>query len=194
MFNRPQSSEGSTEIFIRASGPAAVSEPGDQRHLAGEDLGTRHQVPHNTSLQVCTLLLIPLRFSTCNCLSDSKSEEDEEEDVDSDEGENEVEGDEVEKWPRSGTGASKRKLETTQYPDFMAKRFSAFQPYRDATLQKWYDKTRLTTGKNNKVMERSFITMYRTCVYTRLSFHPSVYSSIHISTPPSILSSIGPCF
>ncbi|KAK2816555.1 hypothetical protein Q7C36_022826 [Tachysurus vachellii] len=91
----------------------------------------------------------------------SKSEEDEEEDVDSDEGENEVEGDEVEKWPRSGSGPSKRKLETTQYPDFMAKRFAAFQPYRDATLQKWYDKTRLTTGKNNKgfgAFERNILT------------------------------------
>ncbi|XP_060719716.1 protein AATF [Tachysurus vachellii] len=68
----------------------------------------------------------------------SKSEEDEEEDVDSDEGENEVEGDEVEKWPRSGSGPSKRKLETTQYPDFMAKRFAAFQPYRVASRTVWH--------------------------------------------------------
>ncbi|XP_017315376.1 protein AATF isoform X2 [Ictalurus punctatus] len=89
----------------------------------------------------------------------SKSEEDEE--VESDEGENEDDGDEEEKRPAGRSGPSKRKLETTQYPDFMAKRFAAFQPYRDATLQKWYDKTRLTTGKNNKgfgAFERNILT------------------------------------
>ncbi|ROK23421.1 Protein AATF [Anabarilius grahami] len=47
-------------------------------------------------------------------------------------------------------GPPKRKLEMAEYPKFMAKRFAAFLPYRDATLQKWYDKTRLTTGKSNK--------------------------------------------
>ncbi|XP_051748866.1 protein AATF isoform X2 [Ctenopharyngodon idella] len=47
-------------------------------------------------------------------------------------------------------GPPKRKLEMADYPKFMAKRFAAFLPYRDATLQKWYDKTRLTTGKSNK--------------------------------------------
>ncbi|XP_058238561.1 protein AATF isoform X2 [Hemibagrus wyckioides] len=89
----------------------------------------------------------------------SKSDEDEE--VDSDEGENEEEGEEEEKRPASRSGPTKRKLETTQYPDFMAKRFAAFQPYRDATLQKWYDKTRLTSGKNNKgfgAFERNILT------------------------------------
>ncbi|XP_075874439.1 protein AATF [Nelusetta ayraudi] len=49
-----------------------------------------------------------------------------------------------------GGGAPKRKLEMAEYPDFMAKRFAAFQPYRDATLQKWHDKTRLTTGRRSK--------------------------------------------
>ncbi|KAL4647192.1 protein AATF [Arapaima gigas] len=44
----------------------------------------------------------------------------------------------------------KRKLSMADYPDFMAKRFAAFQPYRDATLQKWHDKTRLTMGKTGK--------------------------------------------
>uniref|UniRef100_A0AAQ4RFT3 Apoptosis antagonizing transcription factor n=1 Tax=Gasterosteus aculeatus aculeatus TaxID=481459 RepID=A0AAQ4RFT3_GASAC len=47
-------------------------------------------------------------------------------------------------------GAPKRKLETAEYPDFMAKRFAAFQPYRNATLQKWHDKTRLIMGKSSK--------------------------------------------
>lgn len=46
--------------------------------------------------------------------------------------------------------APKRKLEMAEYPDFMAKRFATFQHYRDATLQKWHDKTRLTTGRRSK--------------------------------------------
>lgn len=49
------------------------------------------------------------------------------------------------------TGPPKRKLEMAEYPDFMAKRFADFQPYRDATLQKWHDKTQLTMGKSSKV-------------------------------------------
>ncbi|KAG7314502.1 hypothetical protein KOW79_021805 [Hemibagrus wyckioides] len=92
---------------------------------------------------------------------DTSSKSDEDEEVDSDEGENEEEGEEEEKRPASRSGPTKRKLETTQYPDFMAKRFAAFQPYRDATLQKWYDKTRLTSGKNNKgfgAFERNILT------------------------------------
>nr|XP_023823270.1 protein AATF isoform X2 [Salvelinus alpinus] len=48
------------------------------------------------------------------------------------------------------TGHPKRKLEMAEYPDFMAKRFADFQPYRDATLQKWHDKTQLTMGKSSK--------------------------------------------
>lgn len=46
--------------------------------------------------------------------------------------------------------APKRKLEMAEYPSFMAKRFATFQPYRDTTLQKWHDKTRLTTGSRSK--------------------------------------------
>ncbi|KAK2836020.1 hypothetical protein Q5P01_016504 [Channa striata] len=55
----------------------------------------------------------------------------------------------------------KRKLEMAEYPDFMAKRFAAFQPYCTTTLQKWYDKTRLATGKSNKgfgAFERNILT------------------------------------
>ncbi|CAB1352794.1 unnamed protein product [Coregonus sp. 'balchen'] len=52
--------------------------------------------------------------------------------------------------PAVETGPPKRKLEMAEYPDFMAKRFAAFQPYRDATLQKWHDKTQLTMGKSSK--------------------------------------------
>lgn len=57
--------------------------------------------------------------------------------------------------------APKRKLEMAEYPDFMAKRFAAFQPYCNATLQKWHDKTRLTMGKSTKgfgAFERNILT------------------------------------
>ncbi|XP_026068271.1 protein AATF-like isoform X2 [Carassius auratus] len=67
--------------------------------------------------------------------------------------ENEMEtGDDgqVEEQEAVRNGPPKRKLEMAEYPNFMAKRFAAFLPYRDATLQKWYDKTRLTTGKSKK--------------------------------------------
>uniref|UniRef100_A0A3P8UCF1 Apoptosis antagonizing transcription factor n=1 Tax=Amphiprion percula TaxID=161767 RepID=A0A3P8UCF1_AMPPE len=78
--------------------------------------------------------------------------ESEDEEIISDEGEQES-------VPQSG--APKRKLEMVEYPDFMAKRFAAFQPYRDATLQKWHDKTRLTQGKSSKgfgAFDRSILT------------------------------------
>lgn len=55
----------------------------------------------------------------------------------------------------------KRKLEMAEYPDFMAKRFAAFTPYQNATLQKWNDKTRLTMGKSSKsfgAFERNILT------------------------------------
>ncbi|XP_040280127.1 protein AATF [Bufo bufo] len=43
----------------------------------------------------------------------------------------------------------KRRLEVKDYPEFMAKRFADFQTYRNNTLQKWHDKTKLT-GKISK--------------------------------------------
>ncbi|KAJ8348678.1 hypothetical protein SKAU_G00272670 [Synaphobranchus kaupii] len=55
----------------------------------------------------------------------------------------------------------KRKLQMSEYPEFMAKRFAAFQPYRDATLQKWHDKTRLSMGKMGKgfaAFDRNIVT------------------------------------
>ncbi|XP_029939039.1 protein AATF [Salarias fasciatus] len=61
-----------------------------------------------------------------------------------------IDGDgEAEASPRE-VRPPKRKLEMAEYPDLMAKRFAAFRPYCDATLQKWHDKTRLTTGKGGK--------------------------------------------
>ncbi|KAI3368109.1 hypothetical protein L3Q82_007848 [Scortum barcoo] len=62
----------------------------------------------------------------------------------------EIDSDEGEVGSEREAGAPKRKLEMAEYPDFMTKRFAAFQPYRDATLQKWHDKTRLTMGKSSK--------------------------------------------
>ena len=37
------------------------------------------------------------------------------------------------------------------YPSFMAKRFADFTVYRNRTLQKWHDKTKLASGKLGKV-------------------------------------------
>ncbi|CAI9162584.1 unnamed protein product [Rangifer tarandus platyrhynchus] len=47
-------------------------------------------------------------------------------------------------------GPAKRKLETEDYPSFMAKRFADFTVYRNRTLQKWHDKTKLASGKLGK--------------------------------------------
>ncbi|XP_049586603.1 protein AATF isoform X2 [Syngnathus scovelli] len=47
--------------------------------------------------------------------------------------------------------ASKRKLDMSNYPEMASKRFAAFRPYRDATLQKWHDKTRLSSGKGGNI-------------------------------------------
>ncbi|XP_077391483.1 protein AATF [Festucalex cinctus] len=58
--------------------------------------------------------------------------------------------------------APKRKLDLSDYPETASKRFSAFRPYRDATLQKWHDKTRLSSGKggggNFGAFERNVVT------------------------------------
>ncbi|XP_062279519.1 protein AATF [Scomber scombrus] len=62
----------------------------------------------------------------------------------------EINSDEDEEEPMKEEGPLKRKLEMAEYPDFMAKRFAAFQPYCNTTLQKWHDKTRLTMGKSTK--------------------------------------------
>nr|XP_020745716.1 protein AATF isoform X3 [Odocoileus virginianus texanus] len=58
-------------------------------------------------------------------------------------------------------GPAKRKLETEDYPSFMAKRFADFTVYRNRTLQKWHDKTKLASGKLGKgfgAFERSILT------------------------------------
>ncbi|KAL8199174.1 UNVERIFIED_CONTAM: hypothetical protein K2H54_036182 [Gekko kuhli] len=44
----------------------------------------------------------------------------------------------------------KRKLAMDKYPEFAAKRFADFRAYRNSTLQKWHDKTKLASGKLGK--------------------------------------------
>ncbi|MBN3304195.1 AATF protein, partial [Amia calva] len=90
---------------------------------------------------------------------DEEIPSDEEEAMEEEEEEEEEEEKKKEKVDRRGP--PKRKLEMEEYPDFMAKRFAGFQPYRDATLQKWHDKTRLTMGKIGKgfqAFERNILT------------------------------------
>lgn len=41
----------------------------------------------------------------------------------------------------------KRKIKMDNYPEFLAKRHKDFQTFRNNTIQKWYDKTRLSGGK-----------------------------------------------
>uniref|UniRef100_T1IH21 Protein AATF n=1 Tax=Strigamia maritima TaxID=126957 RepID=T1IH21_STRMM len=41
----------------------------------------------------------------------------------------------------------KRKLRFEEYPEFLAKRHADFERFRDSTIEKWNDRTRLTTGK-----------------------------------------------
>uniref|UniRef100_A0A087YSH2 Apoptosis antagonizing transcription factor n=2 Tax=Poecilia formosa TaxID=48698 RepID=A0A087YSH2_POEFO len=70
-------------------------------------------------------------------------------------------GGEEQERSSADVGAPKRKMDMAEYPDFMAKRFAAFEPYRNTTLQKWHDKTRLTTGKSSKgfgAFERNILT------------------------------------
>ncbi|DAA19060.1 protein AATF isoform X1 [Bos indicus x Bos taurus] len=67
----------------------------------------------------------------------------------------------VEKKKPQRRAPTKRKLETEDYPSFMAKRFADFTVYRNRTLQKWHDKTKLASGKLGKgfgAFERSILT------------------------------------
>ncbi|XP_007464952.1 PREDICTED: protein AATF isoform X2 [Lipotes vexillifer] len=66
-----------------------------------------------------------------------------------------------EKQQQQRRAPAKRKLETEDYPSFMAKRFADFTVYRNRTLQKWHDKTKLASGKLGKgfgAFERSILT------------------------------------
>ncbi len=37
-----------------------------------------------------------------------------------------------------------------EFPEFLAKRHKLFKPYRNEVLQKWFDKTRVASGKLSK--------------------------------------------
>ncbi|XP_049558235.1 protein AATF isoform X2 [Orcinus orca] len=66
-----------------------------------------------------------------------------------------------EKQQQQRRAPAKRKLETEDYPSFIAKRFADFTVYRNRTLQKWHDKTKLASGKLGKgfgAFERSILT------------------------------------
>ncbi|XP_073653927.1 protein AATF isoform X5 [Tursiops truncatus] len=66
-----------------------------------------------------------------------------------------------EKQQQQRRAPAKRKLETEDYPSFIAKRFADFTVYRNRTLQKWHDKTKLASGKLGKgfgAFERSVLT------------------------------------
>lgn len=67
----------------------------------------------------------------------------------------------VEEKKKQRKAPPKRKLEMENYPSFMAKRFADFTVYRNRTLQKWHDKTKLASGKLGKgfgAFERSILT------------------------------------
>ncbi|XP_012690326.2 protein AATF [Clupea harengus] len=92
--------------------------------------------------------------------ADSKSKAMEDSDLDGEEDDESDEGEEKTTDAQNG-GPPKRKLEMSEYPEIMAKRFANFEPYRNNTLQKWYDKTRLTMGKTTKgfgSFDRSILT------------------------------------
>ncbi|RXM92702.1 LIM/homeobox protein Lhx1 [Acipenser ruthenus] len=74
--------------------------------------------------------------------------EDDEEIPSEEEEEEETGGGETRKGP------PKRKLDMEEYPEFMAKRFADFRTYRNSTLQKWHDKTKLSSGKMGKARTR----------------------------------------
>ncbi|KAM3854703.1 protein AATF [Vipera latastei] len=69
--------------------------------------------------------------------------------------------DEAEEGKRVAQRPPKRKLEMDDYPEFASKRFAEFRVYRNSTLQKWHDKTKLASGKLGKgfgAFERSILT------------------------------------
>ncbi|XP_005986893.1 protein AATF [Latimeria chalumnae] len=90
---------------------------------------------------------------TRHLIDGKQSKPDSDEEIPSDDG-NELEEEER-------RGPPKRKLEMEEYPDFMAKRSADFRAYRNSTLQRWHDKTKLASGKMGKgfsAFERSVLT------------------------------------
>lgn len=77
-------------------------------------------------------------------------------------------------------GPPKRKLEMEDYPEFMAKRFADFRTYRDNTLQKWHDKTKLASGKLGKA---SLGAQVRAFVCIGVSHFPEMFRIASVSHP-----------
>ena len=50
---------------------------------------------------------------------------------------------------------------TSEYAEYISKRHAAFKSYRDATVSKWSEKTRLASGKlNSKVHKNTHTSIY----------------------------------
>ncbi|KFV17113.1 Protein AATF, partial [Tauraco erythrolophus] len=73
----------------------------------------------------------------------SKTESDDEIPSSSDE-------EQVDKSQEKRRSLPKRKLKMEDYPEFIAKRYADFRPYRNNVLQKWHEKTKLASGKMGK--------------------------------------------
>ena len=62
---------------------------------------------------------------------------------------------------------------TQEYAEYITKRHTAFKSYRDATISKWSEKTRLASGKlNSKVSLIHVIYINETvrCIVTNIEF------------------------
>lgn len=46
------------------------------------------------------------------------------------------------------------------YEEELDKRHKAFEDYRDTTIKRWYEKTKLMSGKMNKVCAKVFVFLY----------------------------------
>ncbi|XP_053562797.1 protein AATF [Bombina bombina] len=122
---------------------------------------------------------------TQHLVDGKKHKADSEEEVASDEEEN------AEKPERKC--APKRKLEVDEYPEFMAKRFADFKTYRNNTLQKWHDKTKLSgkIGKGFGAFDRSILTqieqimMDKERLLRRTQTKRSIYRVLGKSEPDS---------
>ncbi|XP_073229798.1 protein AATF-like [Porites lutea] len=84
--------------------------------------------------------------------------EDEKSDDDDDVGENSKDENMDEGAENSLKLPAKRKHEmaTSEYAEYISKRHAAFKSYRDATISKWSEKTRLASGKLNSKSFSSF--------------------------------------
>ncbi|XP_078539699.1 protein AATF [Lissotriton helveticus] len=92
---------------------------------------------------------------TRHLVDGNKAKADSDEEIPSDDEAEEEEHVETRKGP------TKRKLEMDEYPEFMAKRFADYRPFRNSTLQKWHEKTKLASGRFGKgfsAFERSILT------------------------------------